>query len=115
MADAYEAVVGALFLDRGMEARRARPDPGRAHARRRLPAPEPDPKTLLRIRLQAVGRGLPVYQSVGESGPDHAKRFVVEVLAGGEPLGRGQGGTKREAQAAAAAAALLILSAKSEA
>jgi len=68
--------------------------------------PAPDAKTELQIRLQAAGRGLPTYRDVADYGPDHEKRFVTEVVVGDEALGRGEGPTKRMAQAAAATAAL---------
>ncbi len=108
LADAFEALVGALYLDAGAEAVRNFVHENLAGPMAQVKAtpPEPDPKTSLQIALQAAGRGLPAYRIVEESGPDHAKRFVAEALSGDEVLGRGEGITKREAQAQAALVAL---------
>ncbi len=108
LADAFEALVGALYLDAGAEAVRNFVHENLAGPMAQVKAapPEPDPKTGLQIALQARGRGLPNYRIVGESGPDHDKRFVAEALVGDEVLGRGEGITKREAQARAALVAL---------
>ena len=108
LGDVYEAVVGALFLERGPEAARAfvRETLAGPMADVAASPPEPDPKTQLQIVLQSQGRGLPTYRDVSQSGPDHAKRFVAEVLSGGQPLGRGEGVSKRAAQAMAAVEAL---------
>jgi ribonuclease-3 len=113
LADAYEALVGALYLDAGMEAARQFVHETLAEpmASVVLSPPEPDPKTQLQIALQASGRGLPAYRVVDESGPDHAKRFVAEALAGTEVLGRGEGHSKRAAQIQAAVEAMKRLKA----
>lgn len=111
LADAYEALVGALYLDAGPDAARRFVHTTLAEPMAQVKAdpPAPDPKTGLQIALQAAGRGLPDYRIVGESGPDHAKRFIAEALAGSEVLGRGEGISKRAAQAKAAEAALNAL------
>lgn len=180
-SDIYESVLGALYLDGGIDAARAlverefgplleheigrghegpvhveqgrrprkkrRPKEGRPHAaqppaapsrkpstpraRRARPrkgiAPEPatlaapptqppafqpptlaprDPKTALQEWLQARGRPLPLYQVVAAEGPDHAPRYTVEAQVEGRTLGRGEGTSKRRAEASAALAAL---------
>lgn len=75
-----------------------------------LPAIGTDPKENPKGALQEVlvkrdGR-MPVYRLISESGPEHDKTFVVEVLRGQQTLGRGTGGSKRKAEAEAARAAL---------
>lgn len=110
LSNAVEAVIGAVFLDGGYEAaRRFVLDyvEGRV---RRLPA-DPEPENLkgtLQERLHAGGR-TPVYRIVSESGPPHARVFESEVLVGGQPMGRGRGATKKEAESRAAEEALRSL------
>lgn len=113
LADAFEALVGALYLDAGAEAVKKFVHENLAGPMTQVKAtpPEPDPKTGLQIALQARGRGLPTYRIVEESGPDHDKRFIAEALSGDEVLGRGAGISKREAQAQAAIVALQTLAA----
>jgi ribonuclease-3 len=110
LADAFEALIGALYLERGEDAARAfiRETLAGPLAEVAGSPPPPDPKTQLQIVLQADGRGLPNYRIVEESGKGHAMRFVAEALAGddGEVLGRGGGTSKRAAQTEAAAHAL---------
>jgi len=111
LADAVEAVLGAVFLDAGFEAAR--------EVINRLWGPlldgaeeEPvlrDGKSRLQEMIQER-RGLtPVYRLVASQGPDHRRTFFVEVRAGDQVMGSGQGGSKKEAEQAAAAAALAAL------
>ena len=65
-----------------------------------------DWKSALQEWLQSRGRGLPAYRLAAEIGPDHRKRFVVEVLVDGEPVAQAEGRSKKEAAQAAARAAL---------
>jgi ribonuclease-3 len=65
-----------------------------------------DAKTELQELTLGRGMGLPEYRLVEEKGPDHDRRFVVEVEVEGEIKGRGQGGAKKRAEQAAAANAL---------
>ncbi len=111
LADAYEAVIGALFLDKGgAAAARFVHDTLRGPLSTVAAAPpEPDPKTRLQILLQGQGRGLPAYRIVSESGQGHNMHFIAEALVDGQPLGQGEGATKRAATANAAAAALQAL------
>ncbi len=109
LADALEALFGAVFLDAGWEA-------AAAVVRRYLEWVEPhaeadrkDAKTELQERLQALSLPLPVYTIVAEEGPEHDKRFTCEVALDGATAGRGIGRTKKEAQQQAAGAALLRL------
>ena len=122
LSNAMEAVIGALFLDGGLE-------PVRVFARRyvmgdtvetlaeqlRSGAALGNYKSALQERLQAERAGAPVYRVKSESGPDHRKRFLVEVrlkTAEGEPgkaLARGSGSTKKYAEQDAARRALARL------
>jgi ribonuclease-3 len=109
LADACEAVLGALFSDGGFEpAARA----VRAHW---LPlvaesaTPPRDAKTALQEWAQARGRPLPGYALLGRQGPDHGPEFHVAVSVEGVPPAEGRGSTKRAAEQAAAAALLARL------
>jgi ribonuclease-3 len=107
LGDACEAVIGAIYLDGGLEpARRFIVDNWRA---RMLAATNivRDAKTTLQEWAQGRGLAAPAYAIVARSGPDHAPRFEVEVNVAGLPPRRGQGRTRREAEQEAAAAALL--------
>ncbi len=108
LADAYEAIVAAIYLDAGLEAARAflaRSLLNEAIAEQAQRLGQPDHKSALQELLQA--RGLPPakYRVVEESGPDHRKTFVVEVKHAGRTA-RGAGSNKKEAEQAAAQAAL---------
>lgn len=106
LADGWEALLGAVYLDGGMAAAEAAVDRYLAWAERRIEVELRDPKTELQERVQARGRPLPDYAIVEEHGPEHDKTFVCRVDAGDEIAGVGRGRTKKEAQLAAAAAAL---------
>lgn len=109
LANGFEAVLGALFLDGGLDA-------ARAFVRRELgpliaeaPAPPEDAKTALQEWAQARHLDLPVYRVLDVVGPAHGPRFRIEAqLAGHEPS-MGEGATKRAAERAAAAALLVRL------
>lgn len=111
LADAVEAVLGAIYLDGGLESVREVID--RWLATRPLAAIDDpavsDAKTTLQELAQSQGLGLPVYQHVSEEGPDHEKRFFVECWLGGERIGIGTGATKKQAEQSAARAALKTL------
>src|SRR5688572_15343365 len=112
LADAYEALIAALYLDGGLEAAEAFLrrelkdvlDEGSAQTFVR------DHKSALQERLQALGRPLPEYRVSGEAGPDHRKTFSVEVVVNGEVLGAATGRAKKEAEQEAAREALARLS-----
>jgi len=106
LADALEALFGAIHLDGGQEASRVAVERYLEWAEKRVEWRLRDAKTALQERLQADGRPLPDYRVVAESGPDHDKRFACEVWVASESLGRGEGRSKKEAQQRAAAAAL---------
>ena len=108
LADAVEALIGAYYLDQGLEACRAfvlralqlalEAIERREHER--------DYKTLLQELLQARYQAAPSYQVASESGPPHDRTFLVEVIFADRVLGRGQGKSKKEAAQKAAAEAL---------
>lgn len=109
LADAFEALVGALYLDGGLEVARS------FVLRELVPELEEveagksprDNKTMLQEWLQARAPGERVeYRVVEETGPDHDKTFRVEVTVFGRPAGRGTGKSKKEAEQSAAGEAL---------
>ena len=114
LAGAFEAVIGAVALDRGFGA-------ARKFILRLLERDAPEilasaegvanPKGRLQELLQERFRQAPEYQTVSTEGPDHARTFVVEATFSERVLGRGVGPSKREAEQAAAAAALAALAA----
>jgi ribonuclease-3 len=111
LADALEAVLGAIYLDGGLEAVRQVTD--RWLSARPAAAMEEmlvtDAKTTLQELAQAQGLELPVYRHVSEAGPEHEKRFFVECWLGGERVSDGSGGSKKQAEQSAARAALVAL------
>jgi len=117
IADCYEALIAAIYLDGGIDP--AEKFIGREFAAlideaKRTGAAASfteDWKSALQEYLQSGGRGLPVYRLAGEIGPDHRKSFVVEVMVGGEAVAKAEGRSKKEAAQAAARAALERLSA----
>ena len=119
LADAFEAVVAAVFLDNGLD--------GADKLLRPLLETEAntivanglvlDDKSRLQERVQAERNQTPRYRTVRAEGPDHERRFTIEVWAGSELLGVGEGTSKQAAAQAAARAALAQLdgSARTEA
>jgi ribonuclease-3 len=112
LADAYEAILAAIYLDGGLDA-------ARQFVRHSLLEPaldsqagalaQTDFKSSLQELLQREGKSPAEYRVSGETGPDHRKTFVVEVRIGSETLAAGQGSSKKEAEQAAAQAALARL------
>jgi len=110
LAAAFEAVLGALYLDAGYERARAVVEaqfvsdlgPIATVGKR-------DYKTELQELTQRLFHETPVYSLVEESGPDHAKRFVSEISIAGRACGRGVGPNKKTAEQAAAMEALAHL------
>ena len=112
LADAFEAVVAAVYRDAGFEAARRvvrHLFEGDVAAIDLPSVPSRDPKTALQEAAQAGGKSLPVYRLLSESGPDHRKRFVFEVELEGGLRATGEGSTKKEAQQGAAGALLGLL------
>ncbi|HWP65237.1 MAG TPA: ribonuclease III [Candidatus Limnocylindria bacterium] len=110
LAAAYEAVLGAIFLDGGYQA--VRDVVGREFASELAAgglAGASDYKTRLQELTQRRFRVSPVYRLINEQGPDHAKRFAVELSIDGRVAGRGVGASKKAAEQAAAMEALAQL------
>lgn len=110
LADAFEAVVGAIYLDAGFDTCRAVVLPWFAAAIEALPPPHKlgkDAKTRLQEWLQARQLPLPAYTLLSESGEDHAKLFRTECALSDPPLRReGEAGSRRAAEQLAAEAVL---------
>ena len=102
VADAMEAVIGALYLDAGLDAARRFVREAWRPAMEALRLPPKDPKTALQEWLMARALPLPSYEVAGREGPPHAPSFVIEVSAAGQ-TGTGSAGSKRLAERAAAA------------
>jgi len=114
LADGFEAVVAAVYLDTGLEAtakllRRMLFD--QTIEERGESIADSDRKSALQEFLQQNARPPAEYRLVEERGPDHRKIFHVEVWADGNCLGSGEGSTKKEAEQQAARTALLQLEA----
>jgi ribonuclease III len=109
LADAFEAVIAAIYLDGGLSAAReilrkilfeqALEERGEGIA-------DSDRKSALQELLQGQGKPPAEYRLAGESGPDHQKVFRIEVWIGGDCMATGEGSTKKEAEQRAARTAL---------
>ena len=110
LAAAYEALLGAVYLDAGYEAARRVVEAQFDDLQREPEAPGyRDYKTRLQELTQRLYREMPVYTLTAEHGPDHEKEFAVELAVGGRVLGRGVGRSKKLAEQAAAMEALAAL------
>ena len=108
LENAFEAVIGAVYLDRGWETAQdyvARQLASEAMLVRRSHVSH-DYKTALQEHIQQKRHASIAYELIGETGPDHDKRFTTRVLIAGEAMGEGTGRSKKEAEQQAAAAAL---------
>jgi ribonuclease III len=114
LARGFEAVIGAIYLDGGLDAARQvlLPLIGQEIQSGFSPQRVVDAKSRLQQITQARFETTPVYSLVDHTGPGHAPIFVVEVRAGPEVNARGSGHSKRAAQQAAAHAALQMLDVK---
>jgi ribonuclease-3 len=106
LADACEAVIGALYLDGGLDVARRFVLSHWEHRMSAASAPPKDPKTALQEWAQGRGLPLPEYTLVSSEGPSHAPLFVMTVKVEGAAESTGSGRTKRQATSAAAAALL---------
>lgn len=117
LSAAYEAVVGAVFVDGGMDkarrfiVRSLTSEVAALPKGQNIPA---DPKSRLQELLQARFQKAPVYRVLRDEGPDHSKVFTVEVWGGRKALGVGQGKSKQQAEKEAARQALDRLEGKAE-
>ena len=108
LAAGLEALVGAVYLDKGYDVAetfglRVLTKQIKRIATESLPR---DPKSILQENMQADGRGTPTYRLLDETGPGHSKTFTVEVVVSGETLGQGRGHRKTDAEREAAREAL---------
>lgn len=107
LANAVEALMGALYLDQGLvKARRfilrqLKPELAKIRTGKTLS----NYKALVQEFIQGQKRPTPVYRLVEAIGPDHSKQFTAEILVDGEALARGMGGSKKVAESRAARAA----------
>ncbi|MBZ0275618.1 MAG: ribonuclease III [Anaerolineae bacterium] len=104
----FEAVIGALYLDQGLDAVRSFVVPLLNDLLQQVLAEssDKDARSLLQEWSQAHHSLTPIYETVDSFGPDHAKEFVVEVIIGEQSVGRGTGRSKQAAAQAAAQDAL---------
>jgi ribonuclease III len=108
LCGAFEALVGALYLDQGMERIRRLMDPFLEPELNRIQqfALSKDPKSRLQEWSQGQHGATPEYRTVEQRGPDHAREFVIEVWIGNQVYGSGAGRSKQAAAQNAAAAAI---------
>jgi ribonuclease-3 len=108
LADGFEAVIGAIYLDQGFEAARGFIERWLLKESRVIAADKrhTNYKSHLQEYVQSTFRTHPVYRIRSEMGPDHSKQFMVEVMVGRRLLGEGRGPNKKEAEQAAARNAL---------
>ncbi len=108
LADCFESLVGAIYLDGSLEATRGFVLAQCAGELREVAAKpsEINPKGELQEVLQAISTSSPIYKVSSEGGPDHEKTFRVTVLWQGKELGFGKGPSKKQAEIQAAVDAL---------
>ena len=110
LADLFEALMGAIYLDGGLEAANSF---FFSHFIEELSAmiesPQGNWKAELQDFCQKLYQETPIYSVLGESGPDHSKQFEIAVLVQGKEVGRGTGSSKKEAQQQAAKKALGVM------
>lgn len=110
LANAYEAVIGALYLDQGYDAAKKFINESLLVTFQDILKSGSwlDPKSHLQERVQSAEGFTPQYKVLSEEGPDHDKVFMVGVFVNGEIKGSGKGPSKQAAQVAAAEAALRL-------
>lgn len=106
LGDACEALLGALYVDGGLEAAAAVFERFWADEFERKNSGERDPKTRLQEWAQSRGLPAPKYKVIAQTGPDHRPSFVIEATINGLAPQRGEGGSRRTAERAAAHALL---------
>lgn len=110
IADAFEALIAAIYLDSGIESAREFVLPFVIEMLEHEDSLSfKDYKTILQEIIQQNPEEKLVYKLVGEKGPDHDKRFVVEVLLNSNVIGKGQGRSKKTAEQMAAKEALELM------
>jgi len=109
LADSYEALIAAIYLDGGVEHVRAfvaREFAALVEEARRVGTAGRDYKSALQELVQSRNEPLPEYRLIGTIGPDHRKLFQVEVVVNGDPVAEASGTSKKEAEQEAAKLAL---------
>ncbi len=108
LADAFEALVGAIFLDSDLGmARKFILEQAADDLAQLVEEPiDVNPKGQLQELLQAISPRSPVYEVMSQTGPEHAKTFVVRAVWEGIELGQGTGKSKKQAETAAAIVAM---------
>src|SRR3989344_2336125 len=107
LADTVEAIIGALFLDQGLEAsEKFIKENILIDTDKKAGLPLKDPKSLLQEKVQSKNLPAPKYQVISETGPDHNKEFVIKVVVNGKSIAKGTGKSKSEAEQDAAGSAL---------
>jgi len=111
LADTWEAVLGAIYLDRGLDEARRFVETNLLSRAEAILADRAHTnfKNILQELVQAEYKTHPRYRTSSEEGPDHEKVFTVEVIVHGKSLGDGKGSNKKQAEQEAARAALLRL------
>jgi ribonuclease-3 len=110
LADTVEAIIGALFIDQGLEkAEEFIKTNILSKTQDMIKHPLKDAKSRLQEKVQSKGLPAPKYNVVKESGPDHQKTFVVRVAVNGKYIAEGSGKSKSEAEQKAAQEALKLL------
>lgn len=110
LANTFEAFLGALFLDQGIE------EVKKFIEELLLPRADEfikarslkDPKSLLQEKVQSENRVSPIYKVLSEEGPAHAKKFTIGVYAGKKLLAKGEGRSKQQAEQNAASLAMSL-------
>lgn len=117
LANSYEAVVGALYLDKGYDAAKAFIEKSilSTFAGILESGSWMDPKSHLQEVAQSQDGYTPSYKVLSEDGPDHEKTFIVGVFVDGKLIGQGSGPSKQAAQVQAAEAALAVYDAQNAA
>jgi ribonuclease-3 len=108
LADVWEAILGAIFLDSGYENARNWTEKvyGERLAQAKKLAEQANPKGQLQELLQSRNQPVPVYELLESVGPDHEKMFTVRVLLAEKEIGRGSGRSRKSAESIAAQHAL---------
>jgi ribonuclease-3 len=113
LADTVEAIIGAIYIDQGLKMAREFIEKNLlSDLSHKLKEPLKDAKSLLQETVQSKGYPAPKYKVVRQWGPDHDKKFEVEVSVNNDILARGIGKSKSQGEQEAAQAALVKVSSK---